>query len=281
MYELNRVRQFLKVAEYGSIKKAAAFLNLTQPALSRSMSRLEEELGVSLFLRTKNTISLTENGEKAAAVLRGVYESALDAEKTIRLFAQSHKTIIAASPSPTLFGELKRRFALSHPSLSVQTTVSTFGKMVENLLCEKYAITQSAIPIENSEVYSAVFDEESLLLILSETHPLAKKTSGVYLKEIDGETVLALPEMGYWTMITSRLLPSSHFIFQKEKTDYEALIAASILPTFMTDKIIESHRLPEGRVAIPILDDYCNITVYCNCLIKNKDFFEPFLALCS
>ena len=44
MYDLNQIRQFLKIVECGTMLKAADELNMTQPGLSRSMRRLEDEL---------------------------------------------------------------------------------------------------------------------------------------------------------------------------------------------------------------------------------------------
>ena len=53
---------FLTIAREENITKAAALLHLTQPTLSRQMMQLEEELGVSLFHRSKHRIILTEEG---------------------------------------------------------------------------------------------------------------------------------------------------------------------------------------------------------------------------
>ena len=58
MFELNQLEQLLTVAEYGTLSAAAEKLHLSQPALSRSMQRLEAELSVPLFSGKKNKIDL-------------------------------------------------------------------------------------------------------------------------------------------------------------------------------------------------------------------------------
>ncbi|MDB6113795.1 MAG: LysR family transcriptional regulator, partial [Lacunisphaera sp.] len=58
--ELRHLRYFAAVAAHGSFNRAADNLHLTQPALSRQVKDLEEELGVPLFVRGKNAVSLTE-----------------------------------------------------------------------------------------------------------------------------------------------------------------------------------------------------------------------------
>lgn len=53
MIELHELRQFTAFAEYKTLSEAAEILHLSQPALSRSMKRLEENLGIPLFIRKK------------------------------------------------------------------------------------------------------------------------------------------------------------------------------------------------------------------------------------
>jgi DNA-binding transcriptional LysR family regulator len=64
--ELRQVRLFLAAAEEGSITAAARRMNLTQPALSRQIKALEEELGVELFTRGAHSVTLTPAGRVLA-----------------------------------------------------------------------------------------------------------------------------------------------------------------------------------------------------------------------
>ena len=61
--ELRHLRYFAAVAAHGSFNRAANSLHLTQPALSRQVKDLEDELGVRLFVRGKNAVTLTDAGE--------------------------------------------------------------------------------------------------------------------------------------------------------------------------------------------------------------------------
>ena len=60
--EIRTLRYFLAVAREGSITRAANFLHLTQPTLSRQLKELEEELGKQLMVRGNRKITLTEEG---------------------------------------------------------------------------------------------------------------------------------------------------------------------------------------------------------------------------
>lgn len=59
---IRQLRFFLQIAELGSMTRAASFLHIAQPALSRHMQQLEEELGVTLFRRSDRGVALTDAG---------------------------------------------------------------------------------------------------------------------------------------------------------------------------------------------------------------------------
>jgi LysR family transcriptional regulator, nitrogen assimilation regulatory protein len=59
---IRQLRFFLQIAELGSMTRAASFLHIAQPALSRQMRQLEQELGVTLFQRSERGVALTDAG---------------------------------------------------------------------------------------------------------------------------------------------------------------------------------------------------------------------------
>ena len=88
--ELRVLRYFLAVAREGSITKAAGFLNVTQPTLSRQIKELEEELGQQLFIRGSHSVSLTAEG----MMLRKRAEEIMDmVGKTKAEFSSIQETI--------------------------------------------------------------------------------------------------------------------------------------------------------------------------------------------
>lgn len=69
--ETRRLGYFVRVAEDGSLTKAASILRIAQPALTRQMRLLEAEVGVALFRRTARGMVLTEEGERLRAAVAG------------------------------------------------------------------------------------------------------------------------------------------------------------------------------------------------------------------
>ena len=66
MIEIYLLEQFCAFAKCGTLLKASEELHVTQPTLSRSMKKLEQELGVTLFHRKNSKLSLNETGKLAA-----------------------------------------------------------------------------------------------------------------------------------------------------------------------------------------------------------------------
>lgn len=91
---VRQLHYFLQIAELKSFTRAAAVLHVAQPALSRSIRALEEELGVQLFHRTERGVQLTESGELLRA----------KAAKLIADFAQMRDEV--AAQATELRGEL-------------------------------------------------------------------------------------------------------------------------------------------------------------------------------
>ncbi len=98
--EIRRLRYFVRVADDGSLTKAAGVLRVAQPALTRQIRLLEKEVGVTLFNRTARGMRLTEEGE----YLRGAVASPL---RALELALQN-----ARSLSPRIEGN----FAIGMPS---------------------------------------------------------------------------------------------------------------------------------------------------------------------
>ena len=85
MPELNQFRHLVAVADPGTLSKAAELVHLSQPALTRSIQRLEAEWNVTLFDRQKNKITLNKTGELAVQCARRVLED-VDFRRSLDLF---------------------------------------------------------------------------------------------------------------------------------------------------------------------------------------------------
>lgn len=115
------LRYFQAVAEFGSYSRGAEFLRISQPAVSRQIHTLEQELGRPLFVRHSHGVSLTEAGrtllQRSQVILRQ-FEQARDDIR--RGEAGTTGTVTLALPPAAgnmLAPELTRRFTAAHPNV--------------------------------------------------------------------------------------------------------------------------------------------------------------------
>lgn len=102
--ELRHLRYFVATAEMLNLTKAAARLRVAQPALSRQIRDLEEEIGTPLFERTQRGLTLTEPGTAFLPEARGILQKASEAVEHARSVArgESGEIHIGYAPSPTV-----------------------------------------------------------------------------------------------------------------------------------------------------------------------------------
>lgn len=106
MTELEALRELVAFREYGTLSAAADELRITQPTMTRTMRKLERELGVPLFdRRAKNRLSLTHTGELAAQEAEQLLDAYDRFVETVRNDANLHNEIVVGSvaPAPCIF----------------------------------------------------------------------------------------------------------------------------------------------------------------------------------
>ncbi|CAM3487306.1 LysR family transcriptional regulator [Corallococcus soli] len=122
--ELRHVRYFAAVAEQLSVTRAAQLLHISQPALSRQIRDLEEELGVDLLERYPNSIALTEAGKVFLAECKVILRRVEDAVEKVRRKSPSHRSILrigfAATPAVEILKQAMRVFHKQHPSIQIE-----------------------------------------------------------------------------------------------------------------------------------------------------------------
>ena len=106
MIEIGQVEQLLAVSKYGTLSKAADALHISQPALSRAMQKLEEELQVPIFDREKNRITLNATGKVAVDYAQKVLFSANDMIARVREYDRMTHTISIGSCAPAPLWDL-------------------------------------------------------------------------------------------------------------------------------------------------------------------------------
>ncbi|WP_395348595.1 LysR family transcriptional regulator [Variovorax sp. UC122_21] len=206
---LQQLRALAAVAETGSFTLAAESLQLTQPAISHLVKRMEEDLGQPLVVRGRR-IRMTDAGQMmvdtAVRALRLIDESvnACRSQAQLRegrvVLAVGHLT--AGALMPPLLG----RFAHKHPKLATTLLDSTAEQMISRILSQEADLGfGSDIGQAHSELATEPLFTERMALFVREDHPLAQRSS-IEARQLEALPFIHVnPDANVWRAVSRQL----------------------------------------------------------------------------
>lgn len=281
MLELYQLEQFVTIAREGTISKAAEVLHISQPGLSRSMQRLEEEVGIALFERKKNKISLNDNGRLMAVLAQEILDKKKDMIEQVRRFDYSNRSIRIGAIAPAPLWGLIYACERIAPEMLLSSTIDGSQKhLLAGLQNEEYSIIVLNHPIQDFAYRCVELFQEQLYLSLPTTHPKALFKE-ISFKELDGESVLLLSRIGFWNEICVQNIPQSHLLIQEDMDTFSELTRVSSLPNFRSNITIAREEKETNRIAIPIIDQKACATYYAVYPKTMDAFFHPIKEIVS
>lgn len=183
--QLGSIEQFCKAAETGSFTSAATTLGVTPAAVSRSISRLEERLGVRLFSRTTRNVRLTTEGELYWKECQLALDQIVEAERAITgaQVVPSGPLRISVSAAYGTFRllPLMPQFTEAYPQIDIEVSLS--DKIID-FIEEGFDIAiRLGIPQDSRLV--AIKLEEAMLGVFATPAYLAKKGTPRTISELD------------------------------------------------------------------------------------------------
>jgi DNA-binding transcriptional LysR family regulator len=137
MINLRRLHHLRVLLEHGHFKHAAKALNISQPALTKSIQALEVELGATLFDRKRGAPALTEFGELVVQRSKPLFAAEADLEREVALLAgyEAGSLKVALGPYPNLMsGYLGiSRVLARHPKLSIAVHVAGWREVARQV----------------------------------------------------------------------------------------------------------------------------------------------------
>ncbi|MBR4321288.1 LysR family transcriptional regulator [Treponema sp.] len=275
MFELHQIKQLVTVADCGTISKAAEKLNITQPALSRSLQNLEYELKTPLFARSKNKVSLTETGIHAVELSKELLSQAELMLGKIQEFYKIHTKMIIASCAPCdILFQLRDLVCESFSGIECETIVDDEDEILTKLSQGIYHMALFSESQKNEDLIQIPVQSEKLFAMIPEEHFLATKKDGLFFSDINGEAVIPFPLKGHWNDLLAQKLPDSQLLYQSNVESFDKVVHASNLISFESDLLtidIANH------VRIPILDPEAQITYHFAILKSNKEQFSKLM----
>ena len=274
MIELYLLENLYAVYEHKTLTLAAEKLHLSQPSMSRSMQKLEGILGVSLFDRQKNRISLNKNGVLAAKYAKKILDSEKEMIESIRAFDLQNQTIPIGSCAPGPLYLLPSHISKLYPDTNVTSCMDTVENLIKGLKNYIFSLIILPKPVEDGKIFSAKFVTEKLNINLILNHFLANH-EGISFKEVDGQNFIMYDKVGIWADIVRKNMPNSRFFTQNDLDAVGEIARSSNFSAFSSNISLnfEPSRL-ENRINIPFSDSDATITFYLCCLSKSRQKFE-------
>lgn len=217
---------FKTIAESESMTEAAKKLHVSQPALSKILKQLEDELTVSLFERKGRVLHLNSKGNYYLKIVNTIFKELEEGKKNlVEMALEEEKHLSFGTPSSRLLEPLfsdyvresaeKRTFSIKH--LSNQQAIK------DKLLSQEIDFGLFYYPVHHPEIESQLLWTEEILLAVPPEHKLANRKS-IKLTEVKDEPFVAISNDFSFGKITRDICLSAGFIpniqFEMESFDF-------------------------------------------------------------
>jgi DNA-binding transcriptional LysR family regulator len=189
--DLLHLEHFLAVVEEGTFTRAAERMNRTQPAISQSVRRLEEEIGAPLFARDVHEVTLTEAGRVLADYARrllAMRDSAVRDVTELRTLKAGRLTIAAhESAAVYLLPAPLRNYLQKFPNIKVGIQRSRLAEIPRQVMDREVDIGFVKDQPAFHELHWVDVFADEMTLVASPEHPLAKR-QGVQIRDLGTES---------------------------------------------------------------------------------------------
>jgi len=256
--EMHQIRYFLAVAEDLNFTKAAERCNVSQPALSRAIQALEQELGGPLFRRERSHTHLSELGRMVQPHLAEVLDSTQSAKRLAQEYGRLKKTpmklgimsTIAPDEIIDLIGAVRTR----HPGIELRLCDSDAKDLRARLLNGDLELAVYALPGGEPDELTHVMSlfRERMVIAVGLGHRLANQST-VRVKDIDGENYIHRNNCefaGYADAILAEQGVTCNPAYWSDRDEWTLAMAAAGLGFGFLPEHSAKH---PGVVALPIV----------------------------
>lgn len=224
---LRQIEAFKAVIEFGTVSRAAEVLNVSQPAVSKLLTHLEDDTGLKLFDRPKGRLAATAQGMRLYEEIDRIFAGVLQVESAVDVIRREEQGLLLVGILPALAGAFIQRatmgFLKRHPNVfcSIQSMGSQW--VADSVLTRKLDVGIVSSRIDNPYIVTESLMEEPLLCIMPPGHALARHAV------IRPEHLSDIPFVSF--AIDSYTGQKIAGIFQKFDVRANIVLTANVTPT--------------------------------------------------
>ena len=215
--EIGDIEAFIELTETNSFAKAAVNLNLSQPALSRRIQKLEYELGTTLFDRTTRKVQLSYSGRNFYELARGILEAIKTASKTLNekySFPSIIKVGAVNSALRNILYPTLKIFKTMEPRCKIQIIERSANYVVDSVLGGECDFGVNFTGLQEPGISFENLFIEDYVVVFPKGDPLEKKRK-IKLSEIKNRDFISV-----WKGSGSRIYFENALALQKEDMDW-------------------------------------------------------------
>jgi len=190
----NLLRAFLAIAEQGSISRAATALHRSQPAVSAALKRLEQQIGMTLALRTATSFRLTEPGRMLSRECQEIFNTIAqmprlldgDGDSLVGTMAIRMASHIVSDLVDSTLAEFHRRY----PRVTLDISISPSSEIVEHTLSRAVKVGICLASVQHPDLRYQHLYREHFGFFCGRSHRLYGR-SGLTLKDLEGEAAVS------------------------------------------------------------------------------------------
>ncbi|MDQ0270444.1 LysR family transcriptional regulator [Cytobacillus purgationiresistens] len=258
--DLLQMKYFEAVARHQHLTKAAAELNVSQPALSKMISKLEQDLGYELFDRTGRQIKLNKYGEAYKGTVEKVFLEMKIGERELAFLAEKQNDLITVAVTiPLILPDLFGGFLEKQPRVRFRQYHASSERMSHQLQIGEIDVGISTVPIIGNDIEWYPVLEEDILMSVPITHPLANRES-IFLKELEHDPFIVMSAGYGFRDMTERFCEKAgfypNFAFEGDETGvtYELVekgLGVAFCPSIIKSKRSESLNIAKLKIKEP------------------------------
>lgn len=188
--DFNQLKNFMAVAKTGNISKAAQELYVTQPSLSKSISKLEEELRVPLFHHRKGHIELNEYGSVFLSSVSIAFAQLESGTQTIqRMYEMDQHILSLGSNISAYLPTVLPGFFDRHPGIGIRQRDMTTQQIIGGILDRSLTLGISSEPIEHEMIRFRQLGHKEYMLAVNQANPIAA-SDHVCVEALEHETFI-------------------------------------------------------------------------------------------
>ncbi|MGL4452801.1 MAG: LysR family transcriptional regulator [Sarcina sp.] len=210
--ELLQLKYFQSVAKHENITKAAKELHISQPSLSITIKRLENELSVPLFNRNGKSLELNQYGKRYLTHVNSILSDLENAKNEIlELYGEKNKHISLSATATLFLSGLLKDFLIENPDITMTQTINYEKNILENLKNRTIDFAITSPPLVEIGIETIELLEEELVVVVPKCHKLSKVKS-IYLSELKNENFIELTENYSFKKALRKLFDNAGYI---------------------------------------------------------------------